>query len=88
MLDERGARMVDNPNNEIRGTIHIFVKDTGLVTDTARQRLSHAAGLRRRASSTWPAAAPDSAGADDSSLIQIFPPTSPPAERPDPSSEA
>jgi 3-hydroxyisobutyrate dehydrogenase/putative dehydrogenase len=27
MLDDRGARMVDNPNNDIRSTIDIFVKD-------------------------------------------------------------
>ena len=38
MLDDRGARMVDNPNNDIRSTIDIFVKDMGLVTEAARAK--------------------------------------------------
>ena len=38
MLDDRGARMIDNPNNEIRSTIDIFVKDMGLVTEAARAK--------------------------------------------------
>jgi 3-hydroxyisobutyrate dehydrogenase/putative dehydrogenase len=36
MLDDRGARMVDPENQDIRSTIDIFVKDMGLVTDAAR----------------------------------------------------
>ena len=49
MLDDRGARMVDNPNNEIRSTIDIFVKDMGLVTASGpREGLPHPAGLRGR----------------------------------------
>lgn len=36
MLDDRGARMVDPDNQDVRSTIDIFVKDMGLVTDAAR----------------------------------------------------
>ena len=37
MLDDRGARMVDNAFAEPKSALDIFVKDMGLVTDAARQ---------------------------------------------------
>ena len=36
MLDDRGARMVDNPTGEVRSALDIFVKDMGLVLGAAR----------------------------------------------------
>jgi 3-hydroxyisobutyrate dehydrogenase len=35
MLDDRGPRMI-HPTNEVKSALDIFVKDMGLVTDTAR----------------------------------------------------
>ena len=82
MLDDRGARMIDNPNNEIRSTIDIFVKDMGLVTASGPR----ATRTRHRwppppNSSTSPAAAP-------ASDAPTTPPSSrscaaPPAHQPD-----
>lgn len=37
MLDDRGARMVDETNTEVRSALDIFVKDMGLVVDAARE---------------------------------------------------
>jgi 3-hydroxyisobutyrate dehydrogenase len=48
MLDDRGARMIDSPNNDIRSAIGISVKDMGLVTQAARAGLPHAIGFRGR----------------------------------------
>ena len=64
MLDDRGARMVDNPNNEIKSTIDIFVQDMGW---SPTPPAPTPAPLRSPPppppnSSTWPAAAPDSDG--------------------------
>jgi 3-hydroxyisobutyrate dehydrogenase len=36
MFDDRGARMVDDGNSEVRSALDIFVKDMGLVVDAAR----------------------------------------------------
>ncbi|MBT1004142.1 NAD(P)-dependent oxidoreductase [Paenarthrobacter sp. DKR-5] len=37
MLDDRGARMVDETNTEVRSALDIFVKDMGLVVEAARE---------------------------------------------------
>lgn len=37
MFDDRGARMVDPENSEVRSALDIFVKDMGLVVDAARE---------------------------------------------------
>ena len=71
MLDDRGARMVDNPNNEIKSTIDIFVKDMGLVTDAARAN-AYPTPLASAAEQLYLAGRRAGLGrADDSSLIQI-----------------
>jgi 3-hydroxyisobutyrate dehydrogenase/putative dehydrogenase len=36
MLDDRGARMVDDGGTEVRSALDIFVKDMGLVAEAAR----------------------------------------------------
>ena len=72
MLDDRGARMVDNPNNEIKSTIDIFVKDMGLVTDAARAN-DYPTPLASAAEQLYLAGRRAGLGrADDSSLIQIL----------------
>ena len=72
MLDDRGARMVDNPNNEVRSAIDIFVKDMGLVTDAARAN-SYPAPLASAAEQLYLAGRRAGLGrADDSSLIQVL----------------
>ena len=72
MLDDRGSRMVDNPNNEIRSTIDIFVKDMGLVTAAARAN-SYPAPLASAAEQLYLAGRRAGLGrSDDSSLIQIL----------------
>ncbi len=72
MLDDRGERMVHNSFDEVKSALDIFVKDMGLVLDTARQHdqvspiasaanqvylAGHHAGLGRR---------------DDSSVIEVL----------------
>jgi 3-hydroxyisobutyrate dehydrogenase len=72
MLDDRGARMIDNPNNEIRSTIDIFVKDMGLVTEAARTK-AYPTPLASAAEQLYLAGRRAGLGrADDSSLIQIL----------------
>ena len=72
MLDDRGARMVDNPNNDIKSTIDIFVKDMGLVTDAARAK-AYPAPLASAAEQLYLAGRRAGLGrADDSSVIQIL----------------
>ncbi|MDQ6752065.1 MAG: NAD(P)-dependent oxidoreductase [Actinomycetota bacterium] len=72
MLDDRGARMVDDDGTEVRSALDIFVKDMGLVAEAARESSypaplataaeqlylrGHRAGLGRR---------------DDSSVIEVL----------------
>lgn len=72
MLDDRGARMVDNPNNDIRSTIDIFVKDMGLVTDAARAK-AYPTPLASAAEQLYLAGRRAGLGrADDSTVIQIL----------------
>jgi len=72
MLDDRGARMVDNPNNDIRSTIDIFVKDMGLVTEAARAK-AYPTPLASAAEQLYLAGRRAGLGrADDSTLIQIL----------------
>ena len=72
MLDDRGARMIDNPNNDIRSTIDIFVKDMGLVTAAARAK-AYPTPLASAAEQLYLAGRRAGLGrADDSSLIQIL----------------
>jgi 3-hydroxyisobutyrate dehydrogenase len=72
MLDDRGSRMVDNPNNEIRSTIDIFVKDMGLVTEAARAK-AYPTPLASAAEQLYLAGRRAGLGrSDDSSLIQIL----------------
>ena len=68
MLDDRGARMIDNPNNDIRSTIDIFVKDMGLVTEAARAK-AYPTPLASAAEQLYRAGL---GRADDSSVIQIL----------------
>src|SRR5664280_1692094 len=68
----RGARMVDNPNNDILSTIDIFVKDMGLVTEAARTN-AYPTPLASAAEQLYLAGRRAGLGrADDSSLIQIL----------------
>ena len=72
MLDDRGARMVDNPNNEVRSAIDIFVKDMGLVTDAARAN-AYPAPLASVAEQLYLAGRRAGLGrSDDSSLIDVL----------------
>jgi 3-hydroxyisobutyrate dehydrogenase/putative dehydrogenase len=72
MFDDRGARMIDNPNNEVRSAIDIFVKDMGLVTAAARAN-SYPAPLASAAEQLYLAGRRAGLGrADDSSLIQVL----------------
>ena len=72
MLDDRGARMIDNPNNEVRSAIDIFVKDMGLVTAAARAN-TYPAPLASAAEQLYLAGRRAGLGrADDSSLIEVL----------------
>ena len=72
MLDDRGARMVDEDNQEIRSTIDIFVKDMGLVTDAARAR-AYPAPLAGAAELLFLASRRAGRGrSDDSSVIEVL----------------
>src|ERR1700752_163256 len=71
MLDDSGARMIDNPNNDIRSATDIFVKDMGLVTETARAK-AYPTPLASAAEQLFLAGRRAGLGrADGSSLIQI-----------------
>ncbi len=72
MLDDRGARMIDNPSDDIRSTIDIFVKDMGLVTEAARAN-AYPTPLASAAEQLYLASRRAGLGrADDSSVIQIL----------------
>jgi 3-hydroxyisobutyrate dehydrogenase len=72
MLDDRGARMVDPDNQEIKSTIDIFVKDMGLVTDAARAG-AYPAPLAGAAELLFLAARRAGRGrSDDSSVIEVL----------------
>jgi 3-hydroxyisobutyrate dehydrogenase/putative dehydrogenase len=72
MLDDRGARMIDNPDNEVRSAIDIFVKDMGLVT-AAAQASTYPAPLAAAAEQLYLAGRRAGLGrADDSSLIEVL----------------
>ena len=72
MTDDRGARMVANPNNDIRSTIDIFVKDMGLVTEAARTK-AYPTPLASAAEQLYLAGRRAGLGrADDSTVIQIL----------------
>jgi 3-hydroxyisobutyrate dehydrogenase len=72
MLDDRGARMIGNPDNEVRSAIDIFVKDMGLVTAAARAS-TYPAPLAAAAEQLYVAGRRAGLGrADDSSLIEVL----------------
>lgn len=72
MLDDRGARMIDDSNDDIRSTTDIFVKDMGLVTAAARAQ-SYPTPLASAAEQLYLAGRRAGLGrADDSSVIQIL----------------
>ena len=72
MLDDRGARMIDNSNGDIRSTTDIFVKDMGLVTAAARAK-SYPTPLASAAEQIYLAGRRAGLGrADDSSVIEIL----------------
>lgn len=72
MLDDRGARMVDENNQEVKSTIDIFVKDMGLVTDAARTG-AFPAPLASTAELLFLAGRRAGRGrADDSSVIEVL----------------
>ena len=72
MLDDRGARMVDENNQETRSTIDIFVKDMGLVTDAARAA-AYPAPLAGAAELLFLASRRAGRGLfDDSSVIEVL----------------
>lgn len=72
MFDDRGARMVANPNNEIRSTVDIFVKDMGLVVEAARAN-AYPSPLAAAAEQLYLAGRRAGLGRqDDSSIIQVL----------------
>jgi 3-hydroxyisobutyrate dehydrogenase len=71
MLDDRGDRMV-HPSDEVRSALDIFVKDMGLVLDTARAS-SHPAPLAAAAEQLYLAGRRAGLGRrDDSSVIEVL----------------
>jgi 3-hydroxyisobutyrate dehydrogenase/putative dehydrogenase len=72
MLDDRGARMVDNAFDEAKSALDIFVKDMGLVTDAARQN-TYPTPLATVAEQLYVAGRRAGLGRlDDSSLINVL----------------
>ena len=72
MLEDRGARMIDNPSGQVRSALDIFVKDMGLVLDAARDS-GFAAPLATTAAQLYEAGRRAGLGrADDSSLIEVL----------------
>ncbi len=72
MFGDRGSRMVDEGNTEVRSAIDIFVKDMGLVTDAARAG-TYPAPLAAVAEQLYLSARRAGLGrADDSSVIQVL----------------
>jgi 3-hydroxyisobutyrate dehydrogenase len=71
MLDDRGQRMVQ-PSDEIKSALDIFVKDMGLVLDTARTT-SFPAPLASAAEQLYLAGSRAGLGRrDDSSVIEVL----------------
>jgi 3-hydroxyisobutyrate dehydrogenase/putative dehydrogenase len=72
MLDDRGARMVAENNQEIKSTIDIFVKDMGLVTDAAKAA-AYPAPLASAAELLFLAGRRAGRGrSDDSTVIEVL----------------
>ena len=72
MLDDRGARMVDGAFDDAKSALDIFVKDMGLVTDTAR-RHTYPAPLATAAEQLYVAGRRAGLGRlDDSSVIAVL----------------
>ena len=72
MLDDRGARMVEGSDSEVRSALDIFVKDMGLVADAARGN-GYAAPLASAAEQLYLAGRRAGLGRrDDSSLIEVL----------------
>lgn len=72
MLEDRGARMLDNPSGEVRSALDIFVKDMGLVLDAAGGS-DFTAPLAATAARLYDTGRRAGLGrADDSSLIEVL----------------
>ena len=72
MLEDRGARMIENPSGQVRSALDIFVKDMGLVLDAA-QDSDFAAPLATTAAQLYEVGRRAGLGrADDSSLIEVL----------------
>jgi 3-hydroxyisobutyrate dehydrogenase/putative dehydrogenase len=72
MLDDRGARMVDESSDEVRSALDIFVKDMGLVLGAARDN-AYPAPLASAAEQLYTAGRRAGLGRrDDSSVIDVL----------------
>ena len=72
MFDDRGSRMVDETNTEVRSAIDIFVKDMGLVADAARSN-AFPAPLATAAEQLYLRGRQQGLGRrDDSSVIEVL----------------
>jgi len=72
MLDDRGARMVDDTSDEVRSALDIFVKDMGLVLGAARDN-AYPAPLASAAEQLYTAGRRAGLGRrDDSSVIDVL----------------
>jgi 3-hydroxyisobutyrate dehydrogenase len=72
MLDDRGARMVDDASDEVRSALDIFVKDMGLVLEEARGNACPAP-LASAAEQLYLAGRRAGLGRrDDSSIIEVL----------------
>jgi 3-hydroxyisobutyrate dehydrogenase len=72
MLDDRGARMVDDASDQVRSALDIFVKDMGLVLGAARDN-SYPAPLASAAEQLYTAGRRAGLGRrDDSSVIDVL----------------
>jgi 3-hydroxyisobutyrate dehydrogenase-like beta-hydroxyacid dehydrogenase len=72
MLEDRGARMLDPGDGEVRSALDIFVKDLGLVAESARDR-RFAAPMAETAAQLFTMASARGLGRrDDSSLVEFL----------------
>jgi 3-hydroxyisobutyrate dehydrogenase len=72
MLDDRGARMLEGTDGEVKSALDIFVKDMGLVADAARVN-GYTAPLASAAEQLYLAGRRAGFGRlDDSSLIEVL----------------
>lgn len=72
MLEDRGARMIDNPSGEVRSALDIFVKDMSLVLEAAGEG-DFAAPLAATAARLYEAGRRAGLGRlDDSTIIKIL----------------